>query len=258
MVPSRQQAHELIVAGRVTVSGAPALKPSRLVRRDEPVLVLGEPPRYVSRGGQKLAAALSEMAVRVEGVRALDAGASTGGFTDCLLQHGAREVVAVDVGYGQLHERLRADTRVEVRDRTNVRQLRPGSLGDPFDVVVADLSFISLGLVVRNLLALAKPGAHLVVLVKPQFEAGRTEAARGRGVVRDPAVWRQALKQVIDALAGHGATIMEGMMSPVRGADGNLEFLLHAVAPGPNLTGATDIEAMIDRLLAQAVEPEPG
>jgi 23S rRNA (cytidine1920-2'-O)/16S rRNA (cytidine1409-2'-O)-methyltransferase len=228
---SRRQAQDLIAAGRVTVAGGPALKASRLVGPDEAVLVLDPGPRFVGRGGVKLDAALDRFAVPVAGARVLDAGASTGGFTDCLLQRGARSVAAVDVGYGQLHERLRADDRVEVHDRTNLRDLAAGDLGAPVDLVVADLSFISLRLVLPNLLALARPGAHLVLLVKPQFEAGRLAAARGRGVIRDPAVWRQVLDDVSAALAANGAAIMDAMVSPLPGADGNVEFLLHAVAP---------------------------
>ena len=239
LVESRHSAQQLIAAGRVTVAGGPALKSARLVRPDEPVLVVGEGPRFVGRGGEKLDAALARFEVPVEDARALDAGASTGGFTDCLLQRGARQVVAVDVGYGQLHERLRADPRVEAHDRTNIRQVQPGDLGDPFEVVVADLSFISLRLVMANLLALAAPTAHLVLLVKPQFEAGRAEAARGRGVIRDPEVWRRALEDVVGAARGHGAAIMDVMVSPLRGTDGNVEFLLHAVkaAKDPSGTG---------------------
>jgi 23S rRNA (cytidine1920-2'-O)/16S rRNA (cytidine1409-2'-O)-methyltransferase len=196
----------------------------------EAVVVRGDDPRFVGRGGEKLAAALDRFAVPVDGSRALDAGASTGGFTDCLLQYGARCVVAVDVGYGQLHERLRADPRVESVERTNVRDLVPGELGPPFDVIVADLSFISLRTVLIPLLAQAAPGAHVVLLVKPQFEAGREEAARGSGVIRDPAVWRRVLGEVLIALQATGAAIMGAMVSPLTGADGNVEFLVHARA----------------------------
>jgi 23S rRNA (cytidine1920-2'-O)/16S rRNA (cytidine1409-2'-O)-methyltransferase len=196
----------------------------------EAVVVRGDGPRFVGRGGEKLAAALDRFAVPVDGSRALDAGASTGGFTDCLLQYGARCVVAVDVGYGQLHERLWADPRVESVERTNVRDLVPGDLGPPFDVVVADLSFISLRTVLAPLLGQAAPGAHVVLLVKPQFEAGRDEAARGRGVIRDSAVWRRVLNEVLIALRATGAAIMGAMVSPLTGADGNVEFLVHARA----------------------------
>jgi 23S rRNA (cytidine1920-2'-O)/16S rRNA (cytidine1409-2'-O)-methyltransferase len=182
----------------------------------------------VSRGGDKLVAGLDGFGIDVIGVRALDAGASTGGFTDCLLQRGAREVVAVDVGYGQLHERLRADERVDVRERTNIRSLDAGAIGGPVDLVVADLSFISLRTVAPALLACAAPGADLVLLVKPQFEAGRAEASRGRGVIRDADVRARVLEEVIGALTGLGAAIMGTMESPLTGADGNVELLLHA------------------------------
>jgi 23S rRNA (cytidine1920-2'-O)/16S rRNA (cytidine1409-2'-O)-methyltransferase len=202
-------------------------------------VVRGEGPRFVGRGGEKLAAALDRFAVTVDGSRALDAGASTGGFTDCLLQYGARCVVAVDVGYGQLHERLRADPRVESVERTNVRDLVPGDLGPPFDVVVADLSFISLRTVLAPLLEQAAPGAHVVLLVKPQFEAGREEAARGRGVIGDPAVWRRVLDEVLIALRAAGAAIMGAMVSPLTGADGNVEFLVHARAATATGVGHT-------------------
>ena len=228
LVPSRQAAREAIDAGRVIVSGAAAAKPARLVAPDEPVVLAGDPPRYVSRGGDKLGAALARFGVDPRGQRALDAGASTGGFTDCLLQHGAARVVAVDVGYGQLHERLRADPRVESHERTNVRDLAPGDLGPPFPLIVADLSFISLRTVLESLVGLALRGADLVLLVKPQFEAGRAEASRGRGVIRDPEVWRRVLEEVVDALDARGAAIMGAMVSPITGADGNVEFLVHA------------------------------
>ena len=157
--------------------------------------------------------------------------ASTGGFTDCVLQRGAAQVVAVDVGHGQLHERLRADPRVDNRERTNVRGLQADDLGGPVDVVVADLSFISLRTVLAALLACARPGADLVLLVKPQFEAGRAEASKGRGVVRDPAVHAQVRREVAAALEAAGASIMGWMESPLRGADGNLELFVHAHAP---------------------------
>jgi 23S rRNA (cytidine1920-2'-O)/16S rRNA (cytidine1409-2'-O)-methyltransferase len=202
-------------------------------------VVRGEGPRFVGRGGEKLAAALDRFAVTVDGSRALDAGASTGGFTDCLLQYGARCVVAVDVGYGQLHERLRADPRVESVERTNVRDLVPGDLGPPFDVVVADLSFISLRTVLAPLLEQAAPAAHVVLLVKPQFEAGREEAARGRGVISDPAVWLRVLDEVLIALRAAGAAIMGAMVSPLTGADGNVEFLVHARAATATGVGHT-------------------
>jgi 23S rRNA (cytidine1920-2'-O)/16S rRNA (cytidine1409-2'-O)-methyltransferase len=246
LAAGRQQARVAIDEGRVTVGGAPALKAARLVAPHEPVELAGDPPSYVSRGGAKLAGALDAFGIDPTGRRALDAGASTGGFTDCLLQRGAARVVAVDVGHGQIHERLRADPRVEVRERVNVRVLAAGDLGDPFDLVVADLSFISLRTVAANLVDLAGPGTDLVLLVKPQFEAGRQEASRGRGVIRDPAVWRRALEGVSDALRGRGAAIMGVMVSPITGAEGNVEFLLHARTAPATPPGPVDLDAAVD------------
>lgn len=234
----------------MTVGGAPADKAARLVAPDEPIHVLGPPPRFVGRGGEKLDAALERFGVAVAGRRAYDLGASTGGFTDCLLQRGAATVVAIDVGYGQLHERLRADPRVEVHERTNVRHLQPGEVGSPADVLVADLSFISLRTVLPAVLPLAVPGADLVALVKPQFEAGREEAARGRGVISDPLIWRRVLEEVATALAAAGAAMMGAMASPLTGADGNVEFLVHArTAPAQT---AVAVAAVLDAAVAEA------
>jgi len=236
-------------------------KPGRLVARGDALVVTGEPARFVSRGGDKLEAALERFGIDVAGCRCLDAGSSTGGFTDCLLQRGAALVVAVDVGRGQLHPRLGSDPRVHALERTNIRTLSVGSVGGvAFDVVVADLSFISLTTVAPRLCGeLAAEGADLVVLVKPQFEAGRAAVSRGRGVIRDAAEHRDALRRVAGALAGCGATIMGAMASPVLGPAGNVEFLLHARAHarGTLDTAATGreagrLEAMFDRALAEA------
>ena len=234
----------VVSEGNVLVGGAPAEKPSRLVAPNEPVVVLGPPPRFVSRGGEKLAAALDHFAIDVTGRRALDAGASTGGFTDCLLQRGATHVFAVDVGHGQLHERLRADSRVTVLERTDIRRL---SLDLAAEVVVADLSFISLSSVAEALLgANAAPHADVVVLVKPQFEAGRVEASKKKGVIRDPAVWHRALQGVRSALEAHGAAMMGAMVSPLTGAAGNVEFLAHLEAhAGRAHTPAVDFDALV-------------
>jgi 23S rRNA (cytidine1920-2'-O)/16S rRNA (cytidine1409-2'-O)-methyltransferase len=201
------------------------------------VLVLGPPAPFVSRGGQKLAAALDRFApdLAVDGRRALDAGASTGGFTDCLLQRGAAHVYAVDVGHGQLDQRLRTDDRVTVLERVNVRTLTPEGLRQhdpaytPCDLITADLSFISLVTVVPALTGpLGRPDADLVLLVKPQFEAGRVVVARGKGVVRDPEIWLETLDRVTSALRDAGTGIMGAMVSPLTGPAGNVEFLLHA------------------------------
>jgi len=231
----------------VRVGGATADKPARLVAPADPVVVTGPAPRFVSRGGDKLDAALDRFGVEPAGRPAFDAGASTGGFTDCLLQRGAATVVAVDVGYGQLDSRIRADPRVTVLERTNVRHLDVADVGGPFPVVVADLSFISLRTVASALLGLAAPGADVVVLVKPQFEAGAAEASRGRGVIRDPEVWRRVLEEVAAAYAGHGAALAGLMVSPLRGAEGNVEFLAHLIpGAGPDRPGPVDVPGPVD------------
>jgi len=246
LTDSRQQAKHLIDAGRVLVGGAPADKAGRLVAPGEAVQLLGPPPRFVGRGGEKLAAALERFALDVTGARALDAGSSTGGFTDALLQAGAASVVAVDVGRAQLHERLRADPRVDGREQTDIRDVTPDAVGGPLDVVVADLSFISLHGVVQVLLGLLAPDGDLVVLVKPQFEAGRQEVSRGRGVIRDPQVWARVLDEVATAFARAGGAIMEAMVSPLRGADGNAEFLVHVrLAPSADAPARLDVGALV-------------
>lgn len=255
IAPSREQAREMIEAGSVLVGGASATKAARLVAPGEPVELVGPPPRFVGRGGEKLDAALDRFAVDVAGRRALDAGASTGGFTDCLLQRGAVSVVAVDVGYGQLHQRLRDDPRVEVWERTDIRKVAADAVGGPFDVVSADLSFISLTRVADALIGLLADDGDLVVLVKPQFEAGRREASKGRGVIREPEVWRRVLGEVVDALAASGAVALGVVASPIRGGDGNVEFLLHLRRGGPSGgTGGLDADALDDVVAAAGDE----
>ena len=211
-----------------------------MVDAGEPIEIEGEGPRFVSRGGHKLDAALDAFAVDVAGRRALDAGASTGGFTDCLLQRGAAEVIAVDVGYGQIALSLRDDPRVDVRERVNVG---------------GDLSFISLRTVMPALLEISTLDAEMVLLVKPQFEAGRREAAKGSGVIRDPDVWRRVLHEVLAELgqiaAGRGDQlgVVDVAASPVRGPDGNREFLAHL---GRGVAGLSP-ELLADRI-DQAVD----
>lgn len=241
---SRGRARDEIDAGRVLVGGAPADRAARLVAASEPVRLLGPGPRFVSRSGEKLAAALDAFAIEVQGRTALDAGASTGGFTDCLLQHGAARVLAVDVGHGLVHPRVGGDPRVVLMERTNIRELSAAGLdpviGGPVDLLVADLSFISLRTVAPSLIGLTVPGADLVLLVKPQFEAGRTEVSRGRGVIRDPDVRERAVAQVIDVYEGLGAMARGTIASPLAGAKGNIEFLVHLVrdaTPAPPAGG---------------------
>ena len=224
---SRTEAQRLIEAGRVTVAGAPAAKAASLVAVDDPVAVGAPAWPYVSRGGVKLAGALDELGLSVEGRFCLDAGASTGGFTDVLLRRGAARVVAVDVGYGQLAWTLRTDPRVVVLERTNVRTLDPDAVGEPApDLVVADLSFISLALVLPALRAVAAPDADLLLLCKPQFEAGRDHVGKG-GVVRDPAGWAEAMRRVSAAAAQCGLGLDAAVPSQLPGPSGNIEFFLH-------------------------------
>lgn len=231
LVASRGDAVAMIDAHRVLVNGAHADKASRQVDPGDAVVVEGAPPRFVSRGGEKLAGALDAFDLDVTGLRVLDAGASTGGFTDCLVQSGADHVVAVDVGHGQLHPRLRDHPRVTVIERCNVRHLTPEQIGGRVDLVVADLSFISLTTVAPALVGACRPGARLVLLVKPQFEAGRREVSKGRGVITDPELHRAACERVEESLVAVGAVPRGLVTSPLTGADGNREFLLLAEVP---------------------------
>jgi 23S rRNA (cytidine1920-2'-O)/16S rRNA (cytidine1409-2'-O)-methyltransferase len=229
LASDRNTAREVIASGRVRVAGRPALKDSTLVRPDE-ILAFGpDERRFVSRGGEKLAAALERFAIDVAGRRCLDAGASTGGFTDCLLRAGAAHVIGVDVGYGQLDWALRNDPRVTVRERTNVRDLRAQDLPYRPELVVADLSFVSLASVLPDLVEVSAPAAEFVLLVKPQFEAP-PEAVEPGGVVRDPAARARAIDAVARAAEALGVRPAGVMASPLLGPAGNAEFLLHAVA----------------------------
>jgi 23S rRNA (cytidine1920-2'-O)/16S rRNA (cytidine1409-2'-O)-methyltransferase len=236
---SREDAVSLIAEGRVLVSGQAATKPATGVEAATPVVVRTDPdePRWVSRGAHKLLGALDAFPIEVAGRRALDAGASTGGFTEVLLSRGAREVVAVDVGYGELAWSLRTDERVVVHERTNVRELTPEAIGGPVGLVVADLSFISLRLVLPALTSCAEPGADLVPMVKPQFEVGRQRLGAG-GVVRDPGLRAEAVLTVAQAAAELGWGTAGVVASPLPGPAGNVEFFLwlRRDAPPPEHT----------------------
>ncbi len=235
---SRAEAQRRIGDGRVTVNGAPAGKPASLVAPGDDIVVASGAASWASRGGAKLDGALDTLAVSVSGRHCLDAGAAHGGFTDVLLSRGAARVVAVDVGYGQLDWRLRSDPRVDVRERTNVRHLRPGDLPPPPPgLVVADLSFISLRLVLPALRAVAAADADHVLLVKPQFEAGRAAVGKG-GVVRDPRVWAAALRSVAEAAAAVGLGAAGACPSPLPGPAGNVEFFWHLRAGATGDTAA--------------------
>lgn len=249
LVVSRTEAQEAIRGALVSVSGMTILKPSSMVGPDDPIVLGGTVREFVSRGGKKLSAALDRFGVDPAGLRCLDAGASTGGFSDCLLKRGASAVIAVDVGYGQLDWALRNDHRVIVMERTNVRSLVPGDLEFEPELVVADLSFISLRTVLPAVVGVAGAGASLILLIKPQFEAGR-KAVGDRGVVSDPRVWREAILDVISAAADAGAPATGIMASPVRGPAGNVEFLLAALEGGQGTDLGPDIDAAIAEGLA--------
>jgi 23S rRNA (cytidine1920-2'-O)/16S rRNA (cytidine1409-2'-O)-methyltransferase len=227
LVASRAEAARAIEAKSVLVNGAVADKSSRLVDPADAVVVQQQ-ARFVSRGGEKLDAALDAFAIEVAGMRVLDAGASTGGFTDCLVQRGAGHVVALDVGHGQLHPKIRADGRVTVFERFHVVDVTPDAIGGDVDLVVADLSFISLVRVMSALIGVCRPEGQLVLLVKPQFEAGRAEVDRGSGVIRDPAIHERVRDEVSSALVDHGCEVLGWIDSPITGAQGNREFLVHA------------------------------
>jgi 23S rRNA (cytidine1920-2'-O)/16S rRNA (cytidine1409-2'-O)-methyltransferase len=225
LASSRQRARALIMAGRVRVDGARVEKPGREVSHDVELSVQEDLP-FVSRGGFKLDAALKGFGLDPTGLRILDVGASTGGFTDCLLQHGAAHVVAVDVGYGQLHWKLRSDSRVTALERRNVRFLPKESLPGPVHGLVADMSFISLTLVLPRFAEFVEPGGWVLVLVKPQFEVGRMDVGKG-GVVRDPEKMRCAIETVKAAAKSSGFEVLGELESPITGPKGNREFFLY-------------------------------
>lgn len=233
---SRTEAQRAIDAGQVTVKGIPATRAATLVSPDDAIALVGDGPRFVSRGGDKLDGALARLQVGVAGKRWLDAGASTGGFTDRLLQGGAAAVCAVDVGYGQLAWRLRNDERVVVLERKNVRELVPDDVPWAPEGIVADLSFISLTLVLPALKGVAAADADYVLMVKPQFEVGKGQVGTG-GVVRDPDLWRSAIQKVSDSAARLGLGVAGAAPSEVPGTAGNREFFVHlrdGISSDPN------------------------
>jgi 23S rRNA (cytidine1920-2'-O)/16S rRNA (cytidine1409-2'-O)-methyltransferase len=242
---TRSQVRGLILAGRVRVDGTPQTKPGQNVRASA-VLEIEEPPRYVSRGGEKLAGALAVLNVDPRGMAVLDVGASTGGFTDAVLQAGAEHVTAIDVGYGQLAWKLRQDPRVTVRERENFRKLADDAFPDGFDLIVIDASFISVLTILARAGHYLRPGGVILALVKPQFEAGRDRLGGG-GVVRDPAVHAAILREVRDGLAQTGLVAADGCLSPLRGPAGNVEFFYRIKHGGVALD-----DARIDALVAQA------
>ena len=252
LAESQGKALRIIMAGEVMVDQRRVDKPGIRVPVDAEIALLKKPP-FVSRGGPKLEAALNGFELDVQGIVALDVGASTGGFTDCLLQRGASRVYALDVGYGQLAWKLRQDPRVVVMDRTNIRYVE--SLPEPVGLVVIDASFISLELVLPAVIRLLKPDAQVVALIKPQFEAGRKQVAKG-GVVWDPAIHRQVLLRVCRLAQERDLVIMGMMPSPLSGPAGNVEFLLW-MSTEAGAVGVRDTEGVIEACLA-AVPGELG
>ena len=232
LVPSRERARALILAGRVLVNEQKIDKPGTTIPADAPIRLLGEEQRYVSRGGLKLEAALDHWQIAVAGRACLDVGASTGGFTDCLLQHGAAHVTALDTGFGQIAMKLRNDPRVTLIERTNARLLAPGALhaageASQLSLLVTDVSFISATLVLPPVLAAAPTLTEAIILVKPQFEAGRGHVGKG-GIVRDPEAHQLAIDRVAACVHSLAWKVVETIPSPITGMEGNREFLLYA------------------------------
>ncbi len=248
LAPSREKARAMILAGHVMVEGNRIDKPGTKVAADADIVVLQVPNRYASRGGLKLEGAIRDFGLSLAGKRVLDVGASTGGFTDCALQHGAVLVIALDVGYGQLDWRLRNDERVVVKEKTNIRHFSLSDLGEPVDLVTVDVSFISLVKVLPAIHPLVREGGEVVALVKPQFEAGPRQVGK-KGVVRSPEVHREVLSTVIGAAVGLGFAVRGVTFSPLRGPEGNIEYFLYLVKDGQ---GQTVPACIIDDVVEKA------
>jgi 23S rRNA (cytidine1920-2'-O)/16S rRNA (cytidine1409-2'-O)-methyltransferase len=253
LAPSRAQARALVLAGKIAVDGQCITRTGTLVPSHAKLTRLGPNRRYVSRGGDKLAAALTAFPIAVTQCVAMDVGASTGGFTDCLLQFGAARVHAVDVGYGQLHWRLRTDPRVVLYERTNARYLKPQDIPERVDLLTIDVSFISLRLLLPVLVALLASPADVVALIKPQFEVGKNQVGKG-GVVRDPKLHYQVLYDVLEAAQACGLSVLQGIVSPLLGPKGNREFLVHC-RTGVSLLPSVPILELCAQL-SQAPEPK--
>lgn len=246
LAPSRERGRAYIMAGLVYVNDKKVEKAGAAVPPDAVITVRGDPIGYVSRGGLKLAKALQAFNIDLAGKVMADIGASTGGFTDCALQHGAARVFAVDVGYGQLAWSLRTDSRVVNLERTNVRNLSPADLGEAVDCASIDVAFISLDKVLPAVTALLAPDGFIIALIKPQFEAGRDKVGK-RGVVRDPCVHKEVILAVLNSAKANGLTPLALTYSPVKGPEGNIEYLVHLA------TGGTAIdEAAVDAAVAAA------
>lgn len=246
---SRERAKRMIMAGEVLVDGQKIDKAGTTVKPEAEIRLLGHDIPYVSRGGLKLEKAMKEFGVRLQDKVAADIGASTGGFTDCMLQNGAKKVFAIDVGYGQLAWSIRQDPRVVCMERTNIRYVTPEQLGEPLDLSVVDVSFISLRIVLPAIRALLKPTGQILCLIKPQFEAGREKVGK-KGVVRDPAVHEEVLQNFLALAAELELTVRNLTFSPVRGPEGNIEFLGHlSMEPQGGIT--PDVPALVAQAHAE-------
>jgi 23S rRNA (cytidine1920-2'-O)/16S rRNA (cytidine1409-2'-O)-methyltransferase len=248
LADSRERAQALILAGRVEVEGRNAVKAGERIDSSVRLVLLGPDHPFVGRGGVKLAGALERFGIEPDGRVALDVVASTGGFTDCLLQRGARRVYALDVGTGQLHDRLRMDPRVTVLESINARHLQPAHLPESVSLITVDVSFISLRLIIPALVPLMTADADLVVLVKPQFEVGRREVGKG-GIVRDPRLHRRVINEILSFGASVGLTAMNLCASPLPGTEGNREYFLHFGIGGPG-----GDPSLLEQKLAEAIK----
>lgn len=249
---SRERAKRMIMAGEVLVDGQKIDKAGTTVKPEAEIRLLGHDIPYVSRGGLKLEKAMKEFGVRLQDKAAADIGASTGGFTDCMLQNGAKKVFAIDVGYGQLAWKIRSDPRVVVMERTNIRYVTPEDLGEPLDLSVVDVSFISLKIVLPAIQKLLKPTGQVLCLIKPQFEAGKENVGK-KGVVRDPAVHADVLQSFLALADSLHFTVRNLTFSPVKGPEGNIEFLAH-LSMQPGQAQIPDVAALV----AQAHETLKG
>ena len=245
LVESRELAQRLIIAGEVSVGGHPSTKPGLKVNEDADITIRNR-PRYVSRGGLKMEGALNAFPVSAEGKVCLDIGASTGGFTDCLLQHGAARVHAIDVGTNQLVWKLRQDPRVIVKEKFNARYMTPEDIGEQVDLIVSDVSFISLKKILPAAFPLLKKGGDALVLIKPQFEAGREKVGK-KGVVRDKAVHEEVVERIIEFASQNGFFVKNLEYSPIKGPEGNIEYLVYIRKDETGgVDAAVDIKAVVD------------
>ena len=248
---SRERAKASIMAGIVSVDGRVVDKAGTMVGVDCSISLREDPVPYVGRGGLKLQKALDLFDIDVSGINAIDVGASTGGFTDCLLQRGAGKVYAIDVGYGQLDWKLRNDQRVVVMERTNIRYVKPEDIGEPCDLAVIDVAFISLTLVLDVVRTLLKPGGRIIALIKPQFEAGREKVGK-KGIVRDPAVHREVVWKIYEFLVGMDFEVRGITYSPITGNDGNIEYLIYADGDKGLKGTDEDMQSLIDRIIEES------